>query len=269
MGSVTDPSQKWEGFTMQLTTQGDWRRCEATRNAAAIAALGVPLAPQKTFRVREGDEKINYLHEPASVFPQWQSLGPIKQVLSQWEAGKLASTHAFVDARRAIHNAEWLRAWLLRGHTCALGYDAERQRTRLEVGAVAPHPGPYAKVTSLAKAAALATLGFPVLAIEPVDDCITRYVLPRLSVPMLNAADPIIYDAAQLIGGEADESLPFTHPFRIACLAAKTWLDLLAIVGDDAATLMFRSAGTRSAFVHSQADRDTIDRSEAFAAGRS
>jgi hypothetical protein len=136
-------------------------------------------------------------------------------------------------------------------------------------GQPATHPGPYAKVTSLAKAAALATLGFPVLAIEPVDDRITRYVLPRLSVPMLNAADPIIYDAAQLIGGEADESLLVTHPFRIACLAGKTWLDLLAIVGDDAATLMFRSAGTRSAFVHSQADRDTIDRSEAFAAGRS
>jgi hypothetical protein len=268
-GSVTDPRQAWEGYTMQLTTRGDWRRCEATRNAAAIAALGVPIAPQKTFRVREGDEQINYLHEPASVFPQWQSLGPIKQVLSQWEMSKLDACHAFVDVRRAIRNAEMLSDWLRDVNSCALGYEAERQRTRLIPGQPATHPGPYAKVTSLAKAAALATLGFPVLALELVDDRTTRYVLPRLSVPMMRQSDPCIHDAAQLLGAEADESLPLTHPFRIACLAAKTWLDLIAMCGDDAATLMFRSKGTRSAFVHSQADRATIDRSEAFAAGRS
>lgn len=127
-GSVTDPRQAWEGYTMQLTTRGDWRRCEATRNAAAIAALGVPIAPQKTFRVREGDEQINFLHEPASVFPQWQSLGPIKQVLSQWEMSKLDACHAFVDVRRAIRNAEMLSDWLRDVNSCALGYDAERQR---------------------------------------------------------------------------------------------------------------------------------------------
>jgi hypothetical protein len=267
-GSILDPARAWDGCAMQLVARGDWRRCEGTRNAAAIAALGVPIAPQKTFRVREGNELVIYLHAAASVWPQWQKLGTVKKMLNAWKQGELDALHAFVDARRAIHNAELLSDWLSHDMPCALGYEAGRNRTRLTEGSPAAHSGPYARVASLAKAAALATHGFPVLALEAGEDGKPRYVLPRLSVPMMRQSDPIMHDASELLGALADDSLPPTHPFRVACLAAKTWLDLMAIVADDAAVLMFRSAGTRSSFVHSQANRLAIMHSEAFAAGR-
>ncbi len=266
-------SDQWNGFVMELVSEGDWRHCEATRQAAAIAALGVQIAPDKFFRVVEGNEKVCWQHQPASIYPHFATLGPIKEVLRGYKYGSLVEKepmHPLLDALRAISNVELIYTQQhLRQPETAIGYDAARQRTRLFAGAVAPHPGPYAKVTSPAKAAALAMLGFPLLAFEEADAVTTRYVLPRLSVPMVRDGQPCCYDAADLIAAERANDLAPVHPFALGCLAAKTWLQCLAHVGDQAAVLMFRgkgARGTQSSFVHSQADKDTIDRSEQFAA---
>ncbi len=268
---ITDaklPLKHWQRFSMQLVSSGDWRHCEATRKAAAIAALGVPIAPQKCFRVREGDEVVTYLHEPRSAFPHFAQLDAIKPLLTKYIDGKLDPLHPLMDALCAIANAEALYFWQKIGRPCALGYEHGRQRTRLIENTPHPHPGPYAKVTSLAKAAALARLGFPVLAIEEVDAQTSRFVLPRLSVPMQVGGSPIIYDAADLLAQGREGKLLPTHPFALGCLAASTWLKLLAIVRGDEAVIMFRAAGTRSAFVHASATRAMLDDAEAHAAGR-
>lgn len=257
---------------MSLVTAGDWRACVATRQAAAMAALGVRIAPIAFFRVREGDEKITYQHDPESVLPHFQPfVGRIKQCLNDFAAGDLQANtplHPFCDAMRAIGNAEMIRdAHSERDAVFGLGYDAGRQRTRLTRGAAMPLAGPYAKCRSLARSAALATLGFPLLSREQADDQTTRYVHPRLSVPMIANDAPVIYDAAELLGAEREGTLSPLHPFAIACAAARVWLQLLDILEHEHRVIMFRGSGTRSAFVPADASQQMLDRAEGYAAG--
>jgi hypothetical protein len=265
--SVTGTGRNWERFSMQLVTRGDWRACEATRNAAAICALGVPVAPLKTYKVKERIEVVTFLHEPGSVRPHWKHLGGVKEIMRRWKHSELDPQHPFVDARRAIHNAEHLQQWVHSQVPLRLVYEPGRRRTRLQEGQVLQMPSPYARVMSLAKAAALATLGFPVLAVEDAGDGHMRFVLPRLSVPVQDEGQPRIHDAADLLAGERDNTLPPTHPFMLACLAAQAWLELLSACEAEQPALMFQGRNIRAAaFVHSAADKDVIDRSERFAA---
>lgn len=265
-------SRLWDGLSMSLVTKGDWRKDEATRQAACIAALGVPVSPILFYRVREANEKVTYQHASISIWAEFAALGPIKEVLAKFNTGALAienPLHPFVDAMRAVRNAELLSE-AARGGTFALrlGYDAQRQRSRLSEGVPVAHcAGPVAKVLSLAKSAALATLGFPLIALEQADAHRTRFVHSRLSVPMIKDGAPFMYDALELLEGQRESTLPRLHPFMIAWRAASSWMQLCDVVGGEAAVVMFRNAQTRSAFVPADAEQSKIDTAEGYAAG--
>lgn len=272
---VTGAAEQWGGFAMQLVSRGFWKRCEATRNAAVMAALGVPVKPEKCFQVEDGREVVTYLHEPASIFPHWQpmgpnALGPIKEVLRKFKARELPPLHPFMDGRRAIHNAELIYAWQGGGAPVFLGYEAGGERTRLADGGMPVSScAARARVSSLAKAAALALVGFPLLGFEDDGAGGTRYVLPRLSVHMQKAGTPVIYDAAHLLGQERAGLLSPSHPFAIGCASVQAWLMILEMVSGESPMLMFRGGGwSRASFTHSQSSQAALDRAEAFAAGK-
>ncbi len=264
-------SRSWDGLSMSLVTKGDWRKDEATRQAACIAALGVPVSPILFYRVREANEKVTYQHAANSIWAEFAALGPIKETLREFNAGALAiqhPLHPLLDAMRAVRNAELLSTAIAeRDFALRLGYDAQRQRTRLMEGAPMPHVPPVAKVLSLAKSAALATLGFPLIALEQADARNTRFVHSRLSVPMIKDKTPIMYDAQELLAGQKEGALFTTHPFAIAWRAASSWLQLCDVVAGDPAVIMFRNAQTRSAFIGADAEQAKIDTAEGYAAG--
>jgi len=264
-------SHSWDGLSMSLVTKGDWRKDEATRQAACLAALGVPVSPILFYRVREANEKVTYQHASISIWPEFAALGPIKETLREFNLGKLALSkplHPLLDAMRAVRNAELLsEAVNESAPMIGLGYDAQRERTRMIAGPAVKGEAPYAKVISLALSAALGTLGFPLLALEQVDEHNARFVHPRLSVPMISDNAPRIHDASELLAGHRAGTLASMHPFEIAWRAASSWLQLCDVVSGEAAVVMFRNAQTRSAFITADAEQSKIDTAEGYAAG--
>lgn len=241
----------------------DWRHSQQTQLAALLGALGYPIAVEKVWRDTQGDERVTYLHARHSIHAHRQAMPAAKRLIREWRNGKLAEMdvhHPLLDGLRCIANVIALRTWLQTGTRHTLAQCAPAR------GLLTPAPdapqrisGDYVRTNVLSRAAALATLGFQVLAIEEPQAGKPAYALAN------DSAFPGQETASALITQLKAGTLLPTHAFAFAVEAAVSYLQLLKHVQDTIHVLMFSGRKTgRHAFVRSDATKLAHERTDRF-----
>jgi hypothetical protein len=196
---------------------------------ATLISLGDPevtaLKLERAVEERSSDHRCNFL-----LFPQCAVRGEAvatSEVVRIYRDGSMLRddpTHPFLICMTALHNADRLLDWMKRGITQALRPVCQQTLCQYDPGTGLLQAYATAqRVTSLAKAAALCTLGMPLLSIEGSGRD-HSFIMGSSSVEgmMLNAlGEAVSYNAGNLLLASHNDTLAHDHPFELAFAARK------------------------------------------------
>jgi hypothetical protein len=175
--------------------------------------------------------------------------------LRAWKEGDLAKAdplHPFLCGLRALHNYKALLAWTKDKQPQRLVTVSHTHATQYYPGNTLPGdfpPGLRMRTNDLCLAAALGTLGVPVLAVEgSAPRCL--FVLPGHGYELTQPGTELTgrYDAAHLARRVEQGSPTFSlerenlnHPFTFAVLALRSYKELLTILQSKPTQLLIQS----------------------------
>lgn len=249
-----------EGF---FTLMEQWKLTRDTRVAAAFGTLGVPIRLSTTIIEATGQKRTTYHLGMGSVDGQYQTA----QIINQWSSGKLETTdptHPFLTCMRALENRRVLLEILHRPGTTArliqIGTTGIFQY--VIPGDALPGVGNHTelfKTFDLKMAAALGTVGVPLIAIQSGDGR-HAMIFPRWG-PQRHAALPPV-DAADFATAWRNDrhSIPWEEPFAQAARALHNRERLLDAIHTDTPMLLVRKPRSfRSAIISTAASDKAWD----------
>lgn len=198
--------------------QEHWHMSTDTAEAAAFAALGATIKIVANLHERTSTREVRLFISPHTTGNVWK-VGKIRQSMKAGTLTRSEPSHPWLTCRRALANREAMLDIQKQGKRYTLlpvpGTDGIFQYMPSDTGlpGIKGHAAAV-RTTDLKMAAALATAGFPLLAIEGSGAHHT-YTVAAFQVP------PAPIDAAQLVSQwrEDASAMPFALPFVQAATA--------------------------------------------------
>jgi hypothetical protein len=234
-----------------------WKQTRDTRVAAAFGTLGMPIRLTTTIIEATGQQRTTF-HIGLSSLDGTFKTSPISR---DWNSGKLETaqpTHPFLTCLRALENRRSLLELLHKPTTTLrlvqIGTSGIWQYTTPgdELPGIYGHREVF-RTYDVKLAAALATVGLPVLAIEEGSGR-HSLILPRYGPPRADSLPPV--DAADFATAwRTDrESIPWEEPFAQAARALHNRERLLDAIHRDTPNLLVRKPRSlRSAIISTEA----------------
>lgn len=254
---------------MYRQPQGTGR--EATHNtrlAAACATIGIAVATARKVHESEGAEQRTFVLDDAPTFGTMQI--DTATLLWNYKNGNLERAdpnHPLLDAMRGLHNRGQLVKWIKdkRPQLLALHPNKKCPRTTYREGEpLAPvaalnadGSAPLFKTADIAIAAALSTIGIPVLKLEGgADQAVFVHALHGF--PLHGARSQ---NAAQIVADFTTDKLAADHPFRWAYSAVLNYRTLLDTLKNDMLMVFFedKKGSGRAALIRADAKHVAYD----------
>lgn len=241
----------------------DWRRSDVTRMVAVLAALGVPVAIEKVWRDKEGDERVTFSHGPRSVHQERAGLPVAKELARLYKSGELRQNdphHPMLDGLRAIANLLAIQHWLDAGDSHAVRACVDH-RCLLVPGLPPRNVVDVIGTKSIHRAAALCLFGFDLIGINEPEKGKHAFIFDTAR------RWPDVVDARQLISDHQTGLMPQVHPFAFAVESTRTFLKLCTMIEDQIFVLMFKARGEpRYGFVREDATTKAKAKTDHFIA---
>lgn len=244
-----------------------------TQLAAACVTIGIPVTTHRKIHEGLGEERKTFTLGDKSLLSGREIF--TQTLLKSHNCGdleKLDPCNVFLDALRGVKNRGFLVKWLTEGKTAHLTLHPDKRclRTLYESGPPTSPPVVGApelfRTPHIAVAAALSTLGVPVVKIEDGAGRLRIFVLPRYgfalhSVKQLDAKATV----EDFQSGKMAAQTP-DHPFLYAHAAVRHYKALLHYMKTEQAVIYFEdSKGSgRAAVIRSDAKTVAFDRAQKF-----
>lgn len=227
-----------------------------TAHAACLRALGFRVSVRNTEAMRSGHRSHSYAVEVATLDGAGNVLIDLPTLMQTWKGGglvKIDPLHPWLCGLRALHNYKALLAWLKDGTSQRLVTVSQRHATQYVSGTTllsdyAAQPVQM-RTNDLRLAAALGTIGLPVVKIEGSDQRRALFVIPvqcyELVLPINNLAGR--YDARELVARVSEGSHELileqanpTHPLAYAMRALRCYRELMEILSGKPTQLLMQ-----------------------------
>lgn len=232
-----------------------------TQNAACFAALGFPIRLEKQIDASDGRTFAVFFigSQTAPGFPSLKLSDVRKQYAGNME--EITPKHPLLMAMRAMHNFNKLVDWLKTGTQHRLKPVAGGEAMIYEAGQAHPKPAVVIETGDIDAAAALATIGVPVVGIEGYGNQ-HKFTLAAEGLTMNHRLHTYTTDAALLLRELREGNLAdFDDDFMAGYNARKAHRLLLGHIKSARASVLIRKPGTlKRAVVMENASGDTMDK---------